>query len=123
MEPEPVVWQDNEAIHQTILERDIILAPNIDPMVRQMAAQRWDQLSQQSAQKMAPPPMQGQSQPSGPSGPQQGASGPPDGVPMPPEQQPMLGTSPSTASAPANVLTGQADQTMAAMLFENSTPQ
>jgi hypothetical protein len=118
--PEPMIWQDNEAIHQTILERDILLAPNIDPMVREMAAQRWTELANQASIKMAPPPMQGQSQPSGPSGPPQGGQ---EGLPVPPEQQPMLGTSPSTASAPASVLTGQADQNMAARLFESTSPQ
>lgn len=118
--PEPVVWQDNESIQQTILERDILLAPNIDPMVWQAANQRWTELANQAMQKMAPPQTQGASQPSG------GQEGPPagqQGLPVPPEQQPMLGMSPSTASAPTGVLTGQADQTMAAQLFENTSPQ
>jgi len=119
--PEPMAWQDNEAIHQTIIERDILLAPNIDPMVMQAANQRWTELANQASAKMAPPPMQGASQPSG------GQQGPPQGgqqgLPVPPEQQPMLGTSPSTASAPLGMLTGQADQTMAAQLFESTSPQ
>jgi len=118
--PEPVIWQDDEGIQQTILERDILLAANVDPAVWQAANQRWTELANQSQMKMAPPQMQGQSQPSGPSGPPQGGQ---EGLPVPPEQQPMLGTSPSTASAPANVLTGQADQNMAASLFESTSPQ
>lgn len=120
MPPEAMMWQDDEGIHQTILERDIILAPNIEEPVRQAALQRWTELANQSSMKMAPPQMQGQSQPSGPSGPPQGGQ---EGLPIPPEQQPMLGTSPSTASAPAAVLTGQADETMAAQLFESLSPQ
>ena len=117
--PEPMVWQDNESIQQTIIERDILLAPNIDPMTRAMADQRWTELANQASMKMMPPQTQGASQPGGQSGPPQGAQG----VPVPPEQQPMLGLSPSTASAPTGVLTGQADQTMAAQLFESTSPQ
>ena len=120
--PEPMVWQDDESIQQTILERDIILAPNIDPMIQQAALQRWSELAQQASAKMAPPPMQGQSQPSGASAPPQGGGSSQEMMP-PPEQQPMLGNSPSTASAPASVLTGQADQNMAARLFESTSQQ
>lgn len=117
--PEPVVWQDNESIQQTILERDILLAPNIDPVVWQAANQRWNDLANQASMKMMPPQTQGASQPSGPSGPPAGGQG----TPVPPEQQPMLGTSPSTASAPLGMLTGQADENMAAQLFEATSPQ
>lgn len=53
--PEPVVWQDDEAIHQNVLERDLILAGGIDPQVQAAAQQRWQQLAQQHAQKMTPP--------------------------------------------------------------------
>ncbi len=56
---EPVVWQDDEAIHQNILERDLILAGGIDDQVRAVAMQRWQQLAQQQAGKHNPVPQPG----------------------------------------------------------------
>lgn len=47
----PMLWQDNEAIHQDVLERQLILPDDTDPMVRQMAIQRWDMLGQQMMMK------------------------------------------------------------------------
>ncbi len=52
--PEPVVWQDDEAIHQNVLERDLILAAGTDPQAMQVASQRWQQLAQQQQQKRGP---------------------------------------------------------------------
>lgn len=46
-----VLWQDNEAIHQDVLERELILPDDTDPMIRQMAEQRWDMLAQQAVMK------------------------------------------------------------------------
>lgn len=54
----PIKWQDNEAIHQDVLERELILPDDIDPRLSQAAAQRWQMLAQQAAQKQAPPPPQ-----------------------------------------------------------------
>lgn len=58
-----ILWQDNEAIHQDVLERELILPddPNLAP-IRQLAQQRWLMLAQQSMMKMGGMPMQ---QPSG----------------------------------------------------------
>lgn len=56
--PEPIVWQDDEAIQQNVLERDILLAGGIDPDIMQAANERWQQLAQQHQQKMGPPPPQ-----------------------------------------------------------------
>lgn len=53
---EPVVWQDDEAIQQNVLERDLILAGGIDPQIQQVAIQRWQQLAQQQQQKRGPQP-------------------------------------------------------------------
>jgi hypothetical protein len=58
MPQEPVVWQDDEAIHQNVLERDILKAPpsrTVTPQVQQVAQQRWQQLAQQHQKKTAPP--------------------------------------------------------------------
>jgi hypothetical protein len=60
--PEPTIWQDNEAIQQDILERDILLMPDATPVapgqpnpIRDAANQRWQALAQQHQQKSAPP--------------------------------------------------------------------
>lgn len=53
---EPVIWQDDESIHQNVLERDLILAGGIEDPIRQAAIQRWQQLAQQASQKNTPPP-------------------------------------------------------------------
>ncbi len=52
---EPVVWQDNEGIQQTVLERDLILAGGTDPQIMQAAQARWQQLATQAKSKQAPP--------------------------------------------------------------------
>lgn len=57
-ELEPIVWMDNEAIQQTVLENDLILAGGTPIPQFQMAMQRWQQLAQQAGLKqsmMAPP--------------------------------------------------------------------
>ena len=51
-----VLWVEDESIGQTVLERELILAPDVPPDVQQAALQRWMALAQQAASKMAPPP-------------------------------------------------------------------
>lgn len=54
-------WQDNEAIHQDVLEREIILQDDLEPDVIAAAQQRWSDLAQQSMMKSgggAPQPPQ-----------------------------------------------------------------
>ena len=53
---EPIEWQDNEAIHQDVLEQDIILAGDVAPEVKERAKQRWVALANQAAQKQGAPP-------------------------------------------------------------------
>lgn len=53
---EPVLWQDDEGIQQTVLERDLILAGGTEPDVLQAAQQRWQQLADQAQKKHGPPP-------------------------------------------------------------------
>ncbi len=55
---EPLVWQDNEHIIQTVLERDLILAGGIDPQIQQAAQQYWQKAADQAKGKMTPPPPQ-----------------------------------------------------------------
>jgi hypothetical protein len=66
----PMRWQDNESIHQDVLERKILLQDDIDEDVIQVADGRWRELANQAATKQgggaqAPTPEQ-----AGPAGPQ-----------------------------------------------------
>ena len=93
----PMRWQDNESIHQDVLEREILLQDDLPEQVVQAATQRWTMLSQQAAAKsgmlMGPP--------GAPPAPQ----GPPSGAPMslgqlPPGSRPLSGSNPAAAVAP-----------------------
>lgn len=53
MEVPPIRWQDNEAIHQDVLERDIILQDDLPQNVIAAAEERWMALAQQAQQKLA----------------------------------------------------------------------
>ena len=111
-QPEPIVWQDDESIHQNVLERDLILAGGIDPDVQFAAQQRWQMLAQQAMQKMAP---QGGAGPSAP-----GGGPPPKGTPQDPRVQPVMNAAPSVAAGP--VITqggmGEGDQPNPANTFK-----
>jgi hypothetical protein len=47
----PLRWQDDESIHQDILQRELILPDNVDPQIQQAAIMRWDALGQQAQMK------------------------------------------------------------------------
>lgn len=49
--PEPMLWQDDEDIWQGILDRELILAPDVPPEHRAVADARWQSLAQQAMQK------------------------------------------------------------------------
>lgn len=70
-------WQDDEAIHQDVLEREILLQDDLDDMIVEQANQRWIELANQAQQKA-------------------GATGAP-----PPEGEPSLSAGPQAASVPA----------------------
>jgi len=56
--PPEMRWQDNEAIHQDVLEREIILQDDLAPEIVAAAQERWVALANQAAQKqgaMVPP--------------------------------------------------------------------
>ena len=55
--PPEMRWQDNEAIHQDVLEREILLQDDLSPEVIAAAQQRWTQLAQQAQQKQGGMPM------------------------------------------------------------------
>lgn len=86
-------WQDNEAIHQDVLEREILLQDDLEPDIIAAADERWRALYAQSAQKAGS--MQGP-QPGGPGTP----SGAPSTLGLPPGQQPLATANPPIGAAP-----------------------
>jgi len=113
-------WQDNEAIHQDVLEREIILQDDLQPDIIAAAQQRWSDLANQATAKQGggPPPML--AAPSGGSGP--GLSAPS------PQTQPLATGSPSAGSAPPlggpmAPGMGATQQQDAAQQFEGVSPQ
>jgi hypothetical protein len=90
--PPELRWQDNEAIHQDVLERQILLQDDLSPEIIAAAQERWTALANQAAQK------QGGMPPGAPVGPPQG--GPGEGpqaasVPaLPPGQLPLASGNP-----------------------------
>lgn len=54
-EPEPLIWQTNEAIEQDVLERDILLQPGLDTHIYKLAGERWKQDAAQAQQKQGAP--------------------------------------------------------------------
>lgn len=128
-EPEPISWVDDEAIHQDVIQHEIILAPNIEQPIKDLAFERWVQLAEQAAQKQgqpnAPPPEPAPGQ----AGPAPGAPGEP-GASSPfaptPQTAPLAGSNPSIAAAPASVTPSMASATAqgaAAQSFEDRAPQ
>jgi hypothetical protein len=125
--PEPMLWIDDEAIHQDVLQHEILLAPNMAPEVLQAAMDRWTQLADQAMQKaqmggpMAPPPA---SPPSASAIASAGADSPFNPGPT---GQPLAQASPSVAAPPAPTALAPAPQPTiqgaAAQSFEQVAPQ
>jgi len=90
-EPVPEMrWQDDEAIHQDVLQREILLQDDLAPAVIAAANERWIALANQAAQKsgamMQPMPGGGGAPEGGPPA----ASVPP----LPPNLMPLASTNP-----------------------------
>ena len=85
-------WQDNEAIHQDVLEREILLQDDLPQEVIMAADQRWKELANQAMMKSGAMP-----QPQGAPAPQGGPSGPPAPAP----QLPIPSNNPPIGAAPA----------------------
>lgn len=103
-------WQDNEAIHQDVLEREIILQDDLEPDIIAAAQQRWSDLANQATAKQGggpPPPM--------------GGAPPVGGGPSPAAPSPM--TQPLPASNPSIAMPGASQQDDAAQSFEGMAPQ
>jgi hypothetical protein len=119
-------WQDNEAIHQDVLEREIILQDDLQPDVIAAAQQRWSDLAFQSQEKQGGgmPPAQIPGQPGGASAPSGVSGGSPGAsINQPgPQTQPLAASLPSTGATPPQGL-GGSQQDDAAHAFETISPQ
>jgi hypothetical protein len=89
-------WQDNEAIHQDVLEREILLQDDLSPEIIQVANERWLALAEQATQKQGgvpgAPPMGGGPNNPAPSGGPPAASVPqmsPGALPLAANNPPM----------------------------------
>ena len=113
----PMLWQDNEAIQQDVLERELILAPGTPDDQMATAQQRWQELAQQHATKQSGVPMP-------PPGGAPGGAPPtvPDGLTFPPQSAP-TGSLPGNALPAQPLMQQQTTQTQAANLFERTAPQ
>lgn len=116
--PPEMRWQDNEAIHQDVLEREIILRDDLDPRIVMGAQQRWMQLAQQASMKqqgMFPPPP----------APPQGAPAPagePGAFAPSPHTQPLLLNNPGVAAAPEAMASGFTGEQTGEQFFDSSRP-
>jgi hypothetical protein len=97
-------WQDNEAIHQDVLEREILLQDDLAPEVIAAAQERWTALANQATQKQggapggpAPSPAGG---PMGGAPPSSGGSPMPGGSSFPAPQLPIATNNPPIGAAP-----------------------
>lgn len=113
----PILWQDNEAIHQDVLERELILPDNTPEPMRKAAIMRWSLLAQQAMMKMGgmmpgagvPPGGPGNNKQAG----QQGLS---------PNEQPFQGTSPGIAASSYSTIGGGSDQQASSQEFDQRSP-
>lgn len=126
--PEEMNWTDDEAIHQDVIQHEILLAANVAPEIKAQAFERWVALANQAQEKqgvMAPPagnPADGAATPGAPdpAGASSSAFAPTDAT------VPLSGANPSTAAAPATVIPSMASATAqgaAAQQFEGAAPQ
>lgn len=108
----PMRWQDNEAIHQDVLERKILLQDDIDEDVIQAADARWRELATQAAQKQGgPAPAPPAETPAGPQA--MGGENPfaPSPAAMPtPTSLPGIAAEPAIAQGAANTFEAFAPQ-------------
>lgn len=114
----PMLWQDDEAIHQDVLEREIILSEGTDQQMVAMAQQRWSELAQQQQMKMGGVPQQPMMGPP----PQPQGGGVPAGLALPPQTAP-TSVMPGSPLPAAPLLQNQTAESLAANLFEMGSAQ
>lgn len=94
-QPLAIRWTDNEAIHQDVLEREILEQDDLDPQIILQAMQRWKALAAQAQKKqgvMAP-----SIAPEQPHGPVGHSAGPTNQPPGQGDESPLMGSSPLAA--------------------------
>jgi hypothetical protein len=116
----PMRWQDNEAIHQDVLDREILLQDDLPDFVVQAAEARWGELAAQAQQKAMAVlgggmPAEG-AMPDAPDGPAAASvpNLPPETLPLAANNPPigvagMLGGNPGGATDPVERAAQQAD--------------
>jgi hypothetical protein len=92
-------WQDDEAIHQTVLERQILLRDDLEEQIIQIADARWKKLADQAMLKQG-----GQ-----PAAPGEEEMGTVEGENLPAGQQPLLGALPGMAAAGTEMMMPDSD--------------
>ena len=108
MAPEKWVW--DEAIFQDVLQRELLLAPDVNPMVKAQAFEFWTALAMQQQMKMGIVPS------APPSAPGDGGG---QGQQMSAQEQPFAATSPGIAAQGRGI----SDQDRAASQFESQHNQ
>jgi hypothetical protein len=96
-------WQDNESIHQDVLEREILLQDDLSPEVIAAAQDRWMQLANQAMQKQGGMPQEAAPQPemAPMGGSPTGGSPPEGGSSFPAPQLPLASGNPPIGAAPS----------------------
>lgn len=124
----PLLWQDDEAIHQDVIQRELILPDDVDPAIRQAAIMRWDALGQQAMMKAQTTGQMTATAP-GPQDVQQAQAGGPPGqaAPLPPTTAPTLAENAGIAAQPDQAegalgdLGGAPDENRVARQFDQFT--
>lgn len=118
----PIRWQDNESIHQDVLEREILLQDDLPEQIIAVASDRWTQLANQASMKMGPMPGAPMGVPDG--GPSAGG-GTGSAPSLSPNQTPLAQANPSIAAAPLvdSDLAGLPAAEQVAITEDRLTPQ
>ena len=110
----PILWMDDEAIHQDVLQRELILPDDLPPEIRGAAYERWMMLAQQAQMKN---PLAAEMAPSA-GGEGGGGGGGGAGGGMSPGGQPFQGTNPAIAAGTSSQIGGSSDEDSAARQFD-----
>jgi hypothetical protein len=117
-------WQDDESIHQDVLERDILLQDDLDPAIIEMANARWFELANQATRKqMQQMQMQMGLPPEAGAASDGGASDAANAGAIPQGQVPLASNNPPVGSNQmvTQSLSGTPDAEQAARMLETTT--
>ena len=106
----PILWMDEDSIHQDVLQRELILPDDLPNGMRNAAYQRWMFHAEQAAMK------------GGATAGAAGGGGSPGGGPAtsgaPPQSQPFQGTNPGIAAGTSSGVGASSDEDSAARQFD-----